>query len=124
MSGMTLALMLAGTTAAAPVPADPMPDPLAWGYLGVRTTGLEELTFGTVDPGTAAARAGLRPGDHVIRIGKLRPRNFSEMANYVSSFRPGTELTVEVRRGNESRTVTVRLGVRPPEAGPPPVRDR
>jgi S1-C subfamily serine protease len=124
MSGMTLTLLLAGTIPASPVPAEPLPDPLGWGYLGVRTSIDDELKFGTVDPGTAAARGGLLPGDQVLRIGNLRPRTFSEMANYISSFRPGTELKIEVRRGFETKEVTVRLGVRPLEAGPPPIRDR
>ena len=77
-----------------------------------------------VEPGTAAARAGLRPGDQVLQVGTLKPRNFTEMARYVSSFRPGTELKLEVRRGSETKTFTIRLGVRPPEAGPPPPRDQ
>lgn len=125
MRGVSVALVLgsAAAGAAAPVPAGPMPDPLAWGYLGVRVdTGTVRVR--DIEPGTPAARAGLQAGDELVRIGSLQPRTFDEVAEHISSFRPGSRLRVEVRRGAETKAFTVRLGVRPADLAPPPNRTR
>ncbi len=103
----------------APVPADPPPDPHAWGYLGV-TVDQGTLRISHIDPGTPAAKAGLRPNDEFVRVGDLRPAKFDEVADRISELRPGTTLQLEVRRGGETKTLSVRLGVRPERAGPPP----
>jgi S1-C subfamily serine protease len=106
----------------APVPADPPPDPLAWGYLGVRVaTG--SLMISQIEPNTPAARAGLRVDDDLIEIGSLKPHSFDEVAEHIATFRPGTVLRVVVRRGAETKAFTIRLGVRPPDL-PTPVWSR
>ena len=103
---------------AAPVPADPTPDPLAWGYLGVRVENLS-LRVSGVEPNTPAARAGLEAGDEFVKIGTLRPRSFEEVIKHISSFRPGSRLTVEVRRGGTTKSFVVRLAARPSDLDPP-----
>lgn len=116
-----LAAILTAVAVLAPVPADPKPDPLAWGYLGVRVTP-GSLRISSVEPGTPAAKAGIHPEDEIVTVGTLRPRAFEEVADHISSFRPGTTMKVEVLRNGEKRQYTVKLGVRPAEAGPPPPR--
>ena len=106
----------------APVPAGPPPDPLALGYLGVRVEP-GTLRIVGIEAGTPAARAGLQPNDEFVRVGDLRPQTFDEVAEHISTFRPGTVLRVEVRRGADVRDFTVRLGVRPAEL-PSPFRSR
>lgn len=103
----------------APIPPEPPPDPLAWGYLGVESEA-GSLRLANVQPGTPAAKAGLLPGDEFVRVGHLRPQSFDELAQHVSSMRPGSVLKVEIRRGDETKTYTVRLGVRPSSLTPPP----
>ena len=119
-----LAAFLMAVTVLAPVPADPRPDPLAWGYLGVRFAQLGSLQIGNVEPGTPAAKAGIQTGDELVKIGSLRARQYEEVVDHISSFRPGTQVTVEVMRNGEKKLFTVKLGVRPPEAGTPPQRNR
>ncbi len=119
-----LALVLTASLGlAAPVPRDRDPDPLGWGYLGVRvSTG--ELTVSSVEPNTPAARAGLQPGDVFVRVGTLRPRDFQQVILHISSFRPGSMLNFEVHRNGQRKEFTVRLGSRPKDIEPPqPQRD-
>lgn len=118
-----LALVLTASLGlAAPVPREREPDPLGWGYLGVRVT-QGDLIISTVEPNTPAARAGLQPGDVFIKVGTLRPSAFEEVIMHISSFRPGSMLTFEVRRNGEVKSFTVRLGARPANIEPPPTRN-
>jgi S1-C subfamily serine protease len=109
-------------------------------YLGVRTAtidaSLERLNLGVregalvqrVEPGSPAARAGLRAGDKVTMIagqpfrlggdiivaadGKKVKTNdqFSEL---IGSHKPGDRVQLQIVRGGKQRTVTVALGRRP-----------
>jgi|YNPBryunderm2012_1023409.scaffolds.fasta_scaffold62286_2 S1-C subfamily serine protease len=116
-------IMILTATVLAPVPAEPLPDPLAWGYLGIR---VEQGTLEVrgVEAGTPAERAGLRPGDEIVQIGELIPQTFEEVAEHISSFRPGSRLKVKVRRDGTMMTFIVRLGVRPADLPPPPIKNR
>ena len=114
-----LAAVLTAVGVLAPVPADPPPDPLAWGYLGVRVTP-ETLRISQVEPGTPAAKAGIHAEDEIVQVGTIKPRRFEEVAIHISSFRPGATMKVVVMRNGERKEFTVKLGVRPREALPPP----
>src|SRR5438067_7875226 len=102
-----LAAFLTAVAVLAPVPADPPPDPLAWGYLGVRVT-QQTLRISQVEPGTPAAKAGIQPEDEIVKVGTLRPRGFEEVADHISSFRPGATMKVEVMRNGEKKEFTVK----------------
>ena len=118
MTGELLTLLVLVSVGLAPVPVEPPPDPLAWGYLGVKVNS-PSLKIASVEPHTPAAKAGLQPDDDIIQIGTLKPHSFDEVAEHIATFRPGTVLRVVVRRGGETKTFTVRLGVRPPNLDPP-----
>ncbi|MFO0850055.1 MAG: PDZ domain-containing protein [Gemmataceae bacterium] len=104
----------------APVPADPPPDPLGWGYLGIR---LEEnrplngdgfrLRLTEVVPNAPAARAGLQLGDEVVRISGHRPASQLDAIRTIANYRPGSVIRMEIRRAGGPQVVFVRLGVRP-----------
>jgi hypothetical protein len=55
-------------------------------------------------------------------VGDVRPRNFGDVIEHISAFRPGTVLRVQVQRGKDFKTFSVRLGARPESLGSP--RDR
>jgi regulator of sigma E protease len=68
-------------------------------------------TLGTVQPGSAAATAGLRPGDRVLAVtppgGKAFPvRYFSDIRQVVSPH-PGESLDFAVERGGERLSLAV-----------------
>lgn len=114
-----LAAFLTAVAVLAPVPADPKPDPLAWGYLGVQFANQGSLQIGIVQPGTAAAKAGIQAGDDLVSVGSLKARSYEEVVGHISSFRPGTQLKVVVKRHGETKEFTVKLGVRPSDIEPP-----
>jgi S1-C subfamily serine protease len=67
----------------------------------------------TVNDGTPAARAGVRPGDLVVAIGSTRVRNPSDLGEAVNAAKPGDTVQLEIRRGGDTRKVDVKLGERP-----------
>jgi serine protease Do len=70
----------------------------------------------TVEPGTAAEKAGMLPGDIILRINKeplSRQRPIRHVRQIVADIEPGSEITVEVLRGEERRQLVVTVGKRP-----------
>ena len=73
-------------------------------------TGGVYLNAGGVVAGGPAARAGIRDGDVIIRIGDYRIRNESELAVAMIRYDPGDTVDVELYRGSQRLTVRVTLG--------------
>jgi S1-C subfamily serine protease len=84
-----------------------------------------------LSPGGPADRAGLhgggqevrfqsatfRPGGDVItKVGDTRIEHADDLAEAISRFAPGAQVPVEVHRGGDTKTITVRLGERPLDA--------
>jgi putative serine protease PepD len=63
--------------------------------------------------GTAAAKAGLRPGDVITAFGGRTISSTEELQSAVDAHRPGDTVTVTYRRDGSSHTVRVTLGTRP-----------
>ena len=104
----------------APVPPEPQLDPFGKGYLGIYFGGTGPNTTLAIDrvvPNEGAAKAGLRPGDVIVRCNNLHPQGTQEMINHVCTFRPGAVIELEVQRGGERKTFKVKLGTRPLDAG-------
>jgi S1-C subfamily serine protease len=98
----------------APIPPEPTPDPMARGYMGI-TVQTGGLTIERVEPKLPAAKAGLRSGDVLLRVGTLEPREFEQVVSHICSFRPGAVVEIEVQRGSERKTFKVKLASRPQE---------
>jgi len=59
-----------------------------------------------VQPGSAADRAGLKPGDVVVRVEGDEVRSSADLRNKIGLYRPGQSLNLEVVRGNNTRTIS------------------
>lgn len=60
-----------------------------------------------------ADRAGILPGDIVIRVGDTAIGDSDDLLRAVTNLRPGDTTRFQLRRENNRRTVVVRTGVRP-----------
>jgi serine protease Do len=82
----------------------------------------------TVEPGSAAARAGLEPGDVIVAVEGRELRSAYDLRAEIGTKRPGDRVRLEIMRGDQRRTLNVELGRRDEEivAAPdrrPPGRD-
>ncbi len=64
----------------------------------------------SVEPGSAAADAGLEPGDVITALDDRPITTSTELTAAVRSETPGEQIQVTVRRGDQSRTIEVTLG--------------
>lgn len=64
---------------------------------------------GKVSPDTAAAKAGIAPGDRILSVAGRSTSSFTEIFNAVV-IRPGETVTVRVRRDDQVRDLSVTLG--------------
>jgi S1-C subfamily serine protease len=117
LTGITSVVMSVLLTGA-PIPREREPNPMARGYLGI-TVQPGGLMIDRVEPNMPAAKAGLKPGDVLVRVGTLEPREFSQVIAHVCSFRPGAVVDITVQRGTDRKTVKLKLASRPLELDAP-----
>ncbi len=63
-----------------------------------------------VQANSPAARAGLEPGDIILKVNGRKVKNSYAIRNIVGLLRIGDEITLEVLRGGERKTITAVLG--------------
>ena len=97
------------------------------GFLGVRTDELTEdlvsyfdtekgALINDVTEGSPADKAGIKAGDIILKIGAVEIRDPRHLIMTVSKFAPGTEITVELLREKQRKTVTAKLTRRDEDA--------
>jgi S1-C subfamily serine protease len=64
-----------------------------------------------IAPDGAAAVAGLKPGDIIVRVSNRRVDDFDELLHLLAGHKPGDRLTFTVLRGRESKDAPVLLAV-------------
>jgi hypothetical protein len=89
--------------------------PSAGAFLGVTAGGRggDGVRLGAVLPGTAAARAGMRDGDILVRIGEVTVDSFDDLRKVLGDRRPGDTVSVVYLRAGDDHTVSTTLGSRP-----------
>jgi putative serine protease PepD len=83
-------------------------------YLGVR---IETVAGGArvarIGPGTPAEKAGLKVGDVITAFGDKRVTSAGDLSKAVAAAKSGQTVTVTVRRGGETKHLSLTLGVQP-----------
>lgn len=84
------------------------------GFLGVQTSAGEDgvMVERTVDGGPAA-KAGLKKGDVIVGIEGKKAGEPHEFGQLIRGYKVGDEVNLEVRTGEETRAVKVKLAERP-----------
>ncbi len=77
---------------------------------------VESWTLATVSPDSAAAAAGLQPGDELISVAGVGRTTFADFSRQVQQL-PGTEVEVVYLRDGEINTAVTRVGERLTAAG-------
>ncbi|MCH7341933.1 trypsin-like peptidase domain-containing protein [Pelomonas sp. CA6] len=72
------------------------------------------VLVGGVRRDSPAARAGMKPGDVVLRVARQAVSTPSQLLNTVAALRPGAETTVSLLRGTQPVELTLKVGQRPP----------
>ena len=78
-----------------------------------------------VYPNSPAAAAGIEPGDALVSLAGKPVQGRVEAIEQIGAFQPGDEVELEVRRAQQTRKVTLKLGRSPEELPPaelPPAR--
>lgn len=76
------------------------------GFLGIRPNRQgEACEISSVQPDTAADRAGVLPGDLVIAFGGNKVSDFESLTHWISQYKAGDDVKIEVARG-----ATIRMG--------------
>jgi serine protease DegQ len=90
---------------------------VARGYLGVSTTpagrGQQGAMIAAVQRGGPADRAGVAPGDVIVRLGEHAIAQPEDLVGATLEIEPGAKVALEVVRNGQRRSVDVTLGTRP-----------
>ena len=71
-------------------------------------------------PGSPGAKAGLRPHDVIISVGKRTIRSFEDLRNVIEAITPGSQVDVVVRRDGNTVFINVSIGKKPATKVRPP----
>jgi S1-C subfamily serine protease len=90
-------------------------------FLGVMGANADSGQAGAVitevTPGTAAAEAGIDPGDLVISLDGVQVQGIADLAAQVQTHQPGDTVEIVIVRSGQERTLTVTFGARPDGLG-------
>ena len=71
------------------------------------------VTLTGVRPGSPAEQAGIQAGDVLVGMGEKEIQNLYDFTYALRAHKPGDEVEVRYRRGEETFAVNVTLGKRP-----------
>jgi putative serine protease PepD len=89
---------------------------VAHAYLGVSirpSSSPQGAALANVVSGTPAAKAGLKVGDVIVRLGDTTISSPDDLSRIIDDKKPGDSLSVTYVRGGKQHTVTLTLGTRP-----------
>lgn len=82
-------------------------------WLGVRADAdAKNCKLGDVTPESPAAKAGLQAGDVVMKFAGKEVGSYADMVRFLQRQKPGDEIALEVKRGDEMKELKIILGKR------------
>ena len=69
----------------------------------------EGVYVGEVIKNSGAAKAGIKKGDVIKKLDNIEVSKFEDLSGYIKTKRPNDEVHVELLRGDEIKTITVKL---------------
>jgi S1-C subfamily serine protease len=116
------ALLIAASLIEAQPPDRPQPRATLGIAVGRAEEGQNEagVPVEAVEPDGPGAKAGLREGDVITKIGDRDVRGPEELVKTLNNHKPGDHVTLHVRRDGKDQTLTVQLGERPGRAARAP----
>jgi aminopeptidase N len=115
LAARTEPLNFSGSVAAAQPPrlgAPTTPRRAATGIVPDMTDQGEGVRVGSVQPGSGAENAGLKPGDRLLALGGVKTSNLRALADALKDLRPGQTVEVEFARDAAMLSGKLRLGER------------
>ena len=89
-------------------------------YIGVSTSSATTNTAGaliqSVTSGGPADNAGIQSGDVITALGSTKIRGTNDLVGAIATHRPGDKVSVTIRRGSQTKNITVTLGSQPTQA--------
>lgn len=83
-------------------------------YIGVQgEAGADVVRIRAVSEGAPAAEAGIEAGDVIVKFDGREIADFESLQQLVNDHRPGDEVAVVVRRGEETKELNLKIGRRP-----------
>jgi S1-C subfamily serine protease len=83
------------------------------GYFGVQIAKdqtIDAVAILAVFDNGPAAKAGLRPGDLLLKVGDLKADNLKATVEYIRSLKPNQKVKVRFKRDNQEKEVEVTVG--------------
>jgi len=84
-----------------------------FGVVSSRDAGADGVRLGGVQPGSAAARAGVRPGDVLVRFAGTPVNSFEQLRQAVAARQPGDRVDVVYLRDGEDHATSATLDAHP-----------
>jgi serine protease Do len=72
--------------------------------------GAAEARLAKVNPDSPAEKAGLKPGDVILKFDGVAVANFDALVEEVQKHQPDARVQIEYRRGEETKTAQLRIG--------------
>jgi serine protease Do len=86
------------------------------GYLGILLADADiGVKISEVMPDTAASKAGLKANDIVVALGSQSVKDVPGFQEAVAQHKPGDEVVLRIKRGDEEKEIKATLGKRPAE---------
>ena len=67
----------------------------------------DQVVIGRVLPDSPAQKAGLKPGDRIVKLNGTPLVSWKDLTDHVSQHRPGDKISLEIYRKNFERHVVV-----------------